>query len=115
MEAIYITLFAFLLSLYIVSQPTTDARTKATFILIVFILNAMFLQTSMIWMFVYVALGIISAMVVSYWATKNIVHFTDPARPEYPVPYWLPVFFIHGFLAVHVFYTYVLGKMDLED
>jgi hypothetical protein len=25
------------------------------------------------------------------------------------------VFFIHGFLAVHVFYTYVLGKMDLED
>lgn len=115
MESVYVALIALLLSLYFVSQPATDARTKTTWVVVLFALTALFLKLSAVWVFIYAALAVLSAMVVSYWASRGLVHFPDPAHPDYPVPLWLPAFFALGFLAVHVFYAFVLNKMDLED
>lgn len=115
MESVYIALFAFLLSIYIVSQPATDARTKTTWVIVVAALSALFLKLSAIWVFIYVALGLLSAMVVSYWASRGLLHFPEPAHRDYPVPLWLPAFFTLGFLTVHVFYAFVGTRMELED
>jgi hypothetical protein len=65
--------------------------------------------------FIYVALAIVSSLVVVYWARQGLVHFKEVISPDYPIPLWLPVFFAQGFFTVHLFYTFLVAYRYLED
>lgn len=114
MKPVYIGLIGLLVALYFVSQPRSDARTTAALAAIVIGVTAVFTQTSFLWVFVYVALGIISSLVVAYWASKNIVHFTDRYSRDYPIPIWAPFFFAQGFFAVHLLFAFLTKHRYLE-
>ena len=114
MKPVYIGLIGLLLDVYFASQPQMDARTLAMFFAIVIGVTAIFTQTSFIWVFVYFALGVISSLVVVYWASKNIVHFKDRYSPDYPVPLWMPFFLTQGFFAVHLLFAFLTKHRYLE-
>lgn len=119
MQPVTIGLVALLVSLVLVSQsPSTsrfDARTLTVLVTAVFVASAAYLRISLQMVFVYVALAIVSSMVVVYWARQGLVHFKESLSPDYPVPLWLPFFFAQGFFSVHLFYNFLVSYRYLDE
>jgi hypothetical protein len=113
MESIYIALVALLVSAYVASSPSMDPRTQAFVIATLLVVVALTIKTAPMWVFIYIALALISSLVVAYWVRNGILHFKPPVAHEIlPVPLWLPVFFALGYLAVHQFYGFVVLEDD---
>ena len=115
MKPVTIGLIALLVSLYFVSQPQMDPRTTATIAAILFGVTAFATQTPLMWLFVYFALGIISTLVVVYWASKNLIHFKHRYSVDYQVPAWMPFFFAQGFFATHLLFVFLTKHRYLDS
>lgn len=119
---LYTALAALLVSIFITTQTTMDARTQAFALAAVFILAGLMLKLSALWMFIYAALSVITALVVVYWVRLGILRFAagGPGQsallsPTFPVPIWLPVFFAVGYMSVHVLYGSLGGVFESDD
>lgn len=102
-QNMYILVFLFVLSSYIVSESrvrNADVRTVATLTAILFAISCVWLQLSFMHIIVYLSIGTIISLVWSYWVQKGVVAFHEES--PYYMPYWLPFWIAQTLLTVHL-------------
>ena len=118
MELIYGALALELLSAYLISQSVrqrADPKTTAFLLAVVFVILIMMAKPTAIWVFFYIALGLIASIIVSYWVSMNVISFREKRDTVYDVPYWFPLFFAQSFLVLHWVFQYISEHNLLES